>query len=532
MRVFSKICLSFVLAAVIALSPAVIAFGTGAVDITVIISDSAAYLQETVSAPGMGQTGGDWAIMALMRSGVAVPDSYIRAYYNDVTEKIKAANGVLSAVRYSEYSRVALAVASVGANPRDVGGYDLLGPLLDYNTTMFQGINGPIFAILALEGAGFGEKSIIERYIEIILSRQLSDGGFALSGNTSDPDTTAMALTALSYYRSRTDVRSAINRALERLSKLQLTTGGFTSFSSTNSESVSQVIIALSSLGIPINDQRFVKNGNSLLDNLLTYYTAGQGFEHEYGGGASLMATEQALCALAALWRSQTNRKALYDMSDAAGLPPETPKDGLDGKHPDVNVPAVSAPGVSFSDIVGHENEAAALALAERGIINGYPIGTYVPEATITRAEFAAVIVRALGLSADDRAITFSDVAVGNWFYSYASAASGYDIIRGRSARIFDPEGLITRQEASVMIYRAAALCGLSEMLDDTAIRNILAQFTDYRTVASWATEAMAFCYYLDILDDDDIEIGPTQWIKRGEAAETVFRMLKKARLL
>jgi len=504
----------------------------GGVDagVSEIIEDTVAYIMKTVTVPGIGQTGGDWAIFALMRSGSAIAESYVRSYYNKAAGHIDDVGGVLSTVRYSDYSRVAIAMSSIGAEPRDIGGFDLLEPLNNYDATVFQGINGPIFAIIALSGAGYGEEPIIGRYIEYMLSRQLNDGGFALSGTVSDPDTTAMALTALSFCRSHTGVGDAIDSALSRLSRLQMTTGGFSSYNSTNSESVSQVIIALCSLGISLEDERFVKDGHSLLDSLLTYYIKGQGFEHERGSGSSMMATEQALCALAALLRIQAGRNSLYDMSDAPKLPLEMPQDRPDGMHPDVNIPVVSASGISFSDLTGHENENAVLRLAERGIVNGFPDGVFRSELTVSRAQFAAIIVRALGLKAGDMDIRFADVPDGSWFFDYTRPASAYGIIKGRSADVFDPEGFITRQEAAIMVFRAAALCGITEALDDTAIRNILSQFVDYRSVDSWATEEMAFCYFTGIVDDSDIEIKPTERINRGEAAEMVYRMLLNTR--
>ena len=507
------------------------AAGVGKTDIDEVIADTAAYIQEYVAAPGIGQAGGDWAVIALMRSGVSVPEEYIRNYYNKVSDELAAVRGILSTIKYSEYSRVALGMISIGADPRDVGGYDLLAPLMDFDATVYQGINGPIFAIITFDAAGGEYTQIKERYIEYILSKQLDDGGFTLSGTNSDPDTTGMALTALSRYCDRAEVADAVSRALDRLSRLQRATGGFTSFSSTNSESVAQVIIALNSLGISIDDERFVKEGHTLLDNLLTYYTPGQGFEHEKGG-ASLMATEQALCALAAMRRAQTAKSALFDMSDAPIFQPETQDGGLPGKHQDVMVPGISVEAPAFGDIGGHEHEEAITALFERQIVFGDSSVSFAPDRTVTRAEFAAIIVRALGLDAGGTEISFKDVPSGSWFYDFARAASGYGIINGRNANEFDPDGLITRQEAAVMIFRAASLCGLNIALDDTAIRNILSPFTDYRSAAPWATEALAFCCYFGILDDSEIELKPKVHMLRGETADMVFLTLRKARLI
>ena len=67
-----------------------------------------------------------------------------------------------------------------------------------------------------------------------------------------------------------------------------------------------------------------------------------------------------------------------------------------------VKVPAVTAPGTTFTDVKNHANQAAIEELASRGIINGMGKGTFMPNKTMTRAEFAAIVTRALGLAAKD----------------------------------------------------------------------------------------------------------------------------------
>lgn len=499
------------------------AVGTGVSDIEAIISDTAVFLQSYVPNPGIGQTGGDWVILALMRSGAPISDSYVRSYYNKAIGQIGDAGGVLSSIRYSEFSRVAIAMTAIGADPRDVGGYDLLAPLWDYEATCFQGINGPIFALIALSASGFQDDPIADMYLEYILSRQFDDGGFAISGAASDTDMTAMALTALASYtvrdgENRVDISDAITRGVERLSRLQRDTGGYSSFFSTNSESVSQVIIALSCLGISVDDERFIKSGNSLLDNLLTYYIPGSGFEHESNDGASLMATEQALSALGALWRLMTGRNSFYDMSDAPSMPGETVVPGLPGKHPDINVPDINGAGDIFESIREQNNGSGIDSDSE----------------PVTRAEFIAALTRVLGLRASDVKLSFTDVIETDRYYSDIQAAYHYGIVEGRSAEVFDPEGFMTRQEAGVAIYRAAVLCGLGSgiVFDEATVRNILSQFVDYRSIAPWSGAALAFCYYFNILDDLDIEIRPLERVDRENAAEIIFRMLKSSLLV
>jgi len=524
-------CLAVLLALVPASQLTAAALESGGAEFDALAAEVAGYLLDTVRTPGIGQTGGDWAVLGLMRCGEPVPDSYRLFYLENAINKLKAENGELSTVKYTEYSRVVIAMAAIGADPRNVGGYDMVAPLLDYDATVYQGINGPIFALIALSCSGHGFEEVTGLYLDYILSRQFENGGFALHGTVADPDTTSMALSALSLYGERDGVADAVGPALARLSRLQRESGGFTSFASTNSESVSQAIIALCSLGVSVSDERFVKEGNSLLDNLMSYYLPGSGFEHELGGGPDVMATEQALCALAALRRQHAGLNAFFDMTDAPAIDTDAPRQGLDGKHPDVSVPPATFPDTSFSDIDRISAEEIC-SLADRGIITGYPDGSFAPYDTITRAEFAAVIVRALGLEAGANTAGFTDVPDGSWFYDYARTAFGYGLILGRGEGAFDPEGLITRQEAAVMLSRAAALCGLTLSLDEAAVRNILAVYDDYRSVSSWAAEALAFCCFFGIVVVPDMEILPSEQLLRGETGVMVFRLLERSLLI
>lgn len=82
------------------------------------------------------------------------------------------------------------------------------------------------------------------------------------------------------------------------------------------------------------------------------------------------------------------------------------------------------------------------------------------------------------------------------------------------------------------MVARAANLCGMDTSLTETAVRDMLAQFTDYTQCADWSKESLAFCYQEDILSQDDLEIQPQTAIKRCEIAEMIYRMLQQAKLL
>ena len=126
----------------------------------------------------------------------------------------------------------------------------------------------------------------------------------------------------------------------------------------------------------------------------------------------------------------------------------------------------------------------------------------------------------------------FSDVPSSKWYAGYIGTANSSGIVNGVGNGKFNPEGTITRQEAAAMVARAAKLCGLDTAMDAAATRDMLAQFGDYRSVASWAKGPMAFCYSANILDQSELNIEPTKAILRCEIAQMLYNMLTAAELI
>lgn len=214
-------------------------------------------------------------------------------------ETLRACDGVLSNTKSTDYSAVILTLTAADYDARDVAGYDLTEALFDSGFVTKQGINGAIFALLALDSGAYpAPEGLRDELVDAILLRQLSDGGFAFSGERADPDMTAMALSALAAYTDRADVAAAAEQALEALSALQGENGGFASYGEENAESCAQVILALAALGLSPTDERFVKNGVSVQDALLTYRVDDGGFAHLPGGEANAIATMQSYAAL------------------------------------------------------------------------------------------------------------------------------------------------------------------------------------------------------------------------------------------
>jgi len=163
-------------------------------------------------------------------------------------------------------------------------------------------------------------QSTRELFVNEILSLQIPDGGWSLRGETGDPDITGMVLQALAKYMDNPYVYLAVEKALDFLSGIQNENGGFTggfAGSEPSLESAVQVLVALVELGIPLDDPRFVKNSNTILDNVLSFQLANGSFRHTMSSTSSnLMSTEIGLYGLVAAQRSIEGRNSLYRMSD------------------------------------------------------------------------------------------------------------------------------------------------------------------------------------------------------------------------
>ena len=275
----------------------------------------------TLGTPTVNSIGGEWMVIGLARSGRPVP----AGYYDNVVEYVKAmadANERLHRAKVTDNARVILALTAIGKDVTNVGGHNLLKGLDNMAYVQTQGINGPIWALIALDSHNYPTSGDVtrEKLIETILGAALEDGGWTLSGTKADPDMTAMAIQALApYYKTNETVKAAVDKALEVLSALQRNDGGFGSWGTVNSESCDQVIVALTALGIdPTTDSRFIKNGLTVLDALAGFYVNGGGFRHTAGGDLDGMATEQGYYALAAYYRFVNAQTRLYDMTDVA----------------------------------------------------------------------------------------------------------------------------------------------------------------------------------------------------------------------
>ena len=322
------------------------------------------YLYTTVKEPAYGSIGGEWVVYGLANAGYDFADTWLKTYVKTVEDALKTGHrgteGILHDRKFTEYSRVIVALSAAGYDATDIGGYNLLDPLADFVNVKWQGMNGPIWALRALDSAGYevpkltddykygkltdaelkdGEKeksrqNSRQRIVDYILANQLSDGGWSLQTKAevegasgfaaaSDVDMTGMAMTALGPYMKQAKVKKAVAKAITFLSKAQNKDGGFSSWGTVNSESCAQAICGLLACGVnPNTDSRFKKNGKTPIDGLMDFYDAKVGgFRHvnTASGGyepvVNQMATEQGYYALAHFYREAPSQTKLTKVS-------------------------------------------------------------------------------------------------------------------------------------------------------------------------------------------------------------------------
>ena len=292
------------------------------VDIHMITGD----YMEDLGTPIPGSVGGEWMVVGLIRADRELKNA--DEYYDEAVKFVQEnadENNRLHRAKSTENARMILALTAMGKDVTDVDGHNLLEGLNEMDYIRKQGINGPIWALIAFDSGNYptpeGDVSR-ESLIDAILEAQLQDKGWALSADLSDPDMTGMALQALApYYQTNEAVAAAVDAAVETLSQMQASDGSFAGIDGKSSESIAQVIVALSALGIDAHtDARFVKNGVSALEALCAFYVEGGGFRHIPEGDVDGMATEQAYYALTAYFRMREGKTALYDMTDVVDM--------------------------------------------------------------------------------------------------------------------------------------------------------------------------------------------------------------------
>lgn len=481
-------------------------------DVKKVYEDTASYVESLVAgnAPTVGSIGGDWLILGLARDGRRIPDAYYDNVLAFVRENINEKEQ-LSSSKSTENSRVILALTAMGRNVTNVGGHNLLQGITDMKYLEKQGINGPVWALIAFDSHNYkipdapaGAVQVTrEGLVEAILAGQLEDGGWKISGDASDPDMTAMALLALTpYCEGNKDVRAAADRGLALLSSLQQEDGGYGSEEGSNAESCAQVLTALTAMGIdPLSDARFLKNGRNIADALCSYFVEGGGFRHLADGSRSGMATEQGYYALVALRRFREEKNPLFDMNDiTSALPYDDVKEGA-----------------WYADAVRY--------VMENGLMGGTGRYSFEPESAMTRGMLVTVLYRAAG-SPDVAGLTSPFTDAGNTWYTDAVLwAADRKVVNGMEDNRFAPDEPVSREQMVTILFRFA---DSFEMAGEK--RAELDGFADSTQVQGWAKEAMQWAVAEKIIqgsaEDGKNWILPADGATRAEIATVLARFI------
>jgi hypothetical protein len=190
-----------------------------------------------------------------------------------------------------------------------------------------------------------------------------------------------------------------------------------------------------------------------------------------------------------------------------------------------VQPPTTTTPstGIAFSDVSARFwGYNIITSLATRGIVAGYPDGTFKPNAAITRAEFATMLVKALGLSITGTTTAFTDVAQGSWDYGSVNAAAAAGLVTGYGGTTqFGPYTLITREQMAVMVAK-----GMGSKAPATNGTELNA-FNDGSRVSSWATTGVDEAVKAGIVIGMSADhLAPLAHATRAQAAAMIYQLL------
>ncbi|MDG0794819.1 cadherin-like beta sandwich domain-containing protein [Cohnella ginsengisoli] len=190
---------------------------------------------------------------------------------------------------------------------------------------------------------------------------------------------------------------------------------------------------------------------------------------------------------------------------------------------------------VEFADVADHWAKAAINDLGSRMVLEGTGNGAFSPNDEITRAEFAAIIVRGLGLGLKQASgsAPFSDVSAGDWYASAVQTAVENGLISGMPDGSFHPNERITREQAMVVMGKALALTGLAEKLTGPSDDSVLNAFTDADEASEWARIGIVESIRSGLVSGRGaVELAPQANLTRAEVAQLIERLLQKSGLI
>jgi len=188
---------------------------------------------------------------------------------------------------------------------------------------------------------------------------------------------------------------------------------------------------------------------------------------------------------------------------------------------------------IEFSDVAKHWAKSAVNDMGSRMVIDGTGGGKFTPNRDITRAEFAAILVRGLGLKPESGATAFSDVKASDWYSGVINTAYAYRLIDGFEDGTFRPQDKITREQAMLILSKAMALTGLVDTLSVQSADATLRPYEDAAKVAKWAQTGVVDSVQAGIVTGRSADtLAPKANMTRAEVAAIIQRLLQKSELI
>ncbi|WP_171631957.1 FG-GAP-like repeat-containing protein [Paenibacillus plantarum] len=185
-----------------------------------------------------------------------------------------------------------------------------------------------------------------------------------------------------------------------------------------------------------------------------------------------------------------------------------------------------------FADVQGHWSQNDVNNMASRLIVDGVTTTSFQPDQDVNRAEFLAIVVRALGLKSVEQINLPQDVKSSDWYASVVQAALTYQLVQGYEDNTFRPNQTITRQEAAVILSRAMAITSLTSTVTDAEANKALSPFEDSQQVSGWAKNAVALMVINNIMQGDNQYLTAASHLTRAQTAAIVTRLLQQAKLI
>ncbi|WP_079912616.1 pectinesterase family protein [Paenibacillus sp. 32352] len=197
--------------------------------------------------------------------------------------------------------------------------------------------------------------------------------------------------------------------------------------------------------------------------------------------------------------------------------------------HPGNGVYAVIESSKAFEDLKGHWAQKEVELLASKWVVQGSSETTFEPNRSISRAEFASILVRSLGLDENPQGAAYHDVDAHAWYAGAVGAAAAAGLVQGYETGQFQPDATITREQMAVMIARAANYAGMAT----TETADLSQAYADASSISGWAHSSVGWSVKAGIMQGTgERSFAPGELATRAQAAVMLKRMLQHLKFM